>query len=698
MSAERPAKLTRLKRHDDITSSFEALCQASQETDKESHANSTVKEYTTKYNEIVSWLCTKNLSAVLTADKVTINFTMLRAAHVKAFLETKKMTDLTGQIVADYAHNLTKYRSAINYFRAGKSDSVHLAYELEMKKYFKAVANREAKLKLAGRLPMKLGQKHMQKSIYNFFLRKAVTRPWCWVFCAFMWASFGRSVNIATTNLSHMGVFEDALTVQFPKSKGDTTGAREHVMHFYSNPYNYESCLFFALGIYFLQMKAFVGGRLFQGGKSKGKTFIDAMKRIIPEAYLVNWVGYGWSNLNNHAWRKGITSHITGGVEYPSPQVNIDFRAGHFPHDVKETYYHSGQPGDQRIGQDVSGKALGTQQMYTLCPYFKNPNSTIIQEMLPVVFEWYEPDKLPTGFDAVARRILASIVWHLSQGHFQKDHPSHDVLMESPLFDGNNLQRLLGELGDHCTVNTYVNCDKTGDDTATDLDEEIDEKPSLTGVGYRDRRMARIEENTSEQRLRKIVREESGNNSNNQALLERFNTFEDRVSQQMRQLQSQISTSYGHTVTPPVNNDMPTFKHNDGTEYLIPENFEFPKCTILPAFKSWFFTGDKISKVGPFKNLSANDIPTTNKVLKNARKRWSDWQYVMTYYAQILDTLYEGNWRMRFDYNARRIIIREVQKLGPLCKTGTIPTMLKVRTLAAKLRKLQKRNSNTNNN
>ena len=70
-------------------------------------------------------------------------------------------------------------------------------------------------------------------------------------------------------------------------------------------------------------MKAFVGGRLFQGGKSKGKTFIDAMKRIIPEAYLVNWVGYGWCNLNNHAWRKGITSHITGGVEYPSPQVNI---------------------------------------------------------------------------------------------------------------------------------------------------------------------------------------------------------------------------------------------------------------------------------------------------------------------------------------------------------------------------------------
>jgi hypothetical protein len=51
--------------------------------------------------------------------------------------------------------------------------------------------------------------------------------------------------------------------------------------------------------------------------------------------------------------------------------------------------------------------------MYTLCPYFKNPQSKVVKELLPVVFEWYEPGNLPDGFEAVARRILASIVWHL---------------------------------------------------------------------------------------------------------------------------------------------------------------------------------------------------------------------------------------------------------------------------------------------
>ena len=667
MSAETSAE-RRIMRHDDVTSSFEELCKASIETDKESHASSTVKEYTAKYKEIVLWLNTHGVSEVLTSDKSGINFKIIRAKHIKAFLESKQMTDLTGEVVQDYKHNLTKYRSAINFFRAGdeESDAV-LAYELEMKKYFKAIANREAKLKSDGRLPMKLGQKHMQKSIYDLFLKKAVVKPFCWVFCALMWASFGRSVNIATSNLSHMGVFEDALTIQFPKSKSDTVGAREHVMHFYSNPYNYQSCLFFAIGIYFLQMKALIGGRLFQGGQSKAKTFIVVMKKLIPEKYLVDWVGYGWKNLNNHSWRKGTMSYITGGVEYPPPQVNIDFRAGHFPNDVKEVYYHSGQAGDQRIGQDVSGKKLGTKEMDTLCPYFKNPESKVVKELLPVVFEWYDADNLPDGFEAVARRILASTVWHLSQGRFQKDYPSHEVLLESPLFEGDRLKRLADELGDH-----YA-------------------KPSHTGVGYRDRRMTSIENNTSEPHLRRIVREESGNNANHTVLLERLTTFEERVSQQMRQMESRISISYGHNISAPVNECMPTFKHDDGKEYLVPEDFKFPTCTILPAFKSWFFTGDSKSKVGRFKNLSGNDIPTKNATLQNARKRWSDWRYVMTYYAQVLDNVPELNWQENFDYKARRIIIREVQKLAPLCKSGTIPTMLSVRTLAAKLRKLQRR-------
>ena len=260
--------------------------------------------------------------------------------------------------------------------------------------------------------------------------------------------------------------------------------------------------------------------------------------------------------------------------------------------------------------------------MDTLCPYFKNPESKVVKELLPVVFEWYDADNLPDGFEAVARRILASTVWHLSQGRFQKDYPSHEVLLESPLFEGDRLKRLADELGDHFTVNNFSDgtAEETADNDTECSDKIIDAKPSLTGVGYRDRRMASIEKNTSDVYLRRIVREESGNNANHAVLLERLGTFEERVSQQMRQMQSRISISYGHTISAPVNECMPTFKHDDGKEYLVPEDFKFPTCTNLPAFKSWFFTGDSKSKVGRFKNLSGNDIPTKNATLQNARK------------------------------------------------------------------------------
>ena len=56
---------------------------------------------------------------------------------------------------------------------------------------------------------------------------------------------------------------------------------------------------------------------------------------------------------------------------------------------------------------------------------------------------------------------------------------------------------------------------------------------------------------------------------------------------------------------------------------------KFPKDFILPGFKKWL-VGDKQQKVGPFKNLRAPDIPRLSASLKSARKRLSDWRFVMT--------------------------------------------------------------------
>ena len=120
---------------------------------------------------------------------------------------------------------------------------------------------------------------------------------------------------------------------------------------------------------------------------------------------------------------------------------------------------------------------------------------------------------------------------------------------------------------------------------------------------------------------------------------------------------------------------------------------KFPKDFILPGFKKWL-VGDKQQKVGPFKNLRAPDIPRSSASLKSARKRLSDWRFVMTYYESKLDEIEGLQWRDNFNYIARRHIIHEVRKLAPLCKTGSTPTLICVRTVAAKLRKLLKEESN----
>ena len=144
--------------------------------------------------------------------------------------------------------------------------------------------------------------------------------------------------------------------------------------------------------------------------------------------------------------------------------------------------------------------------------------------------------------------------------------------------------------------------------------------------------MTCVEKNTSEQQLRKIVREESGNNSgNNAAIIECMNQMEQTYVDRMNRVESRISIAYGPQVIPVVNDDdMPKFKHSYSIEYKVPETFKFPTCAVLPGFTKWF-KGDKKSKVGPFKNIRAEEIPKTNTTLINTHKRLSDWRFVMTY-------------------------------------------------------------------
>ena len=83
----------RLSRLDDVDSTFNDLRDEAEETDASSHAPGTLRDYKTKYNEIVRWLKRKNVRDALNTPKTEIDFSSFKAIHLKAFLQTKKMID-----------------------------------------------------------------------------------------------------------------------------------------------------------------------------------------------------------------------------------------------------------------------------------------------------------------------------------------------------------------------------------------------------------------------------------------------------------------------------------------------------------------------------------------------------------------------------------------------------------------------------
>ena len=68
----------RLRRHNDVDSTFEELKDEADETDASSHAPGTLRDYETKYYEVVRWLKRKNVRDALNSK---------RLGHLKIFAQ-----------------------------------------------------------------------------------------------------------------------------------------------------------------------------------------------------------------------------------------------------------------------------------------------------------------------------------------------------------------------------------------------------------------------------------------------------------------------------------------------------------------------------------------------------------------------------------------------------------------------------------
>jgi hypothetical protein len=124
---------------------------------------------------------------------------------------------------------------------------------------------------------------------------------------------------------------------------------KEIINYFYSNPFDYSTDIFFALGIYFLEISNYPDGVLFPGGKTVAESFIKALKKLVPDEEMQRLASFIWKFYGNHRWRKGILTWLMNNTYNPPSQVSSDLRAGHFPDGMKETYYKFADRGQYKI-------------------------------------------------------------------------------------------------------------------------------------------------------------------------------------------------------------------------------------------------------------------------------------------------------------------------------------------------------------
>lgn len=112
-------------------------------------------------------------------------------------------------------------------------------------------------LKQNGQIKITEGKAPLSFEGYIYLARKAVEQKedfqygsFAWVFLLFCWNLMARNVSVSGIMFDHIGCVGDALTIIFPKHKGDQEGEHSAPKHVYANPKNPAICPILAFAVY----------------------------------------------------------------------------------------------------------------------------------------------------------------------------------------------------------------------------------------------------------------------------------------------------------------------------------------------------------------------------------------------------------------------------------------------------------------
>ena len=263
-----------------------------------------------------------------------------------------------------------------------------------------------------------------------------------WAFTVMQWSCMARSISIDDLTFGRISLGTDLLIVEYVDSKADQKGERTSPKNCYANPFEYQVCIFTALGCYFcLHNECWNSERdtIFRNRNNKQGTAAHRYCEQIKDLYKKNkdlieeFVCAG--HFNPHGTRKGAAVCASSGTTLPASLAAIANRGEWTISMMFEVYLGFAEPGDQYLGRLLAGLLPNLADFSVIPPHFTcGMENKFVAKAMNLCFKGILDDggrndngiSLRSNMKALLLRCLALMVHHSDAllDLVQKD-PSH---------------------------------------------------------------------------------------------------------------------------------------------------------------------------------------------------------------------------------------------------------------------------------
>ena len=385
------------------------------------------------------------------------NVGTITAAEMKRFLNhvsVKRTNGPFSAVLIPTKYNtfsyVNQFASAVKYFvkRSGVDISRNVAATIQQ--FLAGYKRKTADLKLAGLMKMKEGKAAVSFPVYRLLCKKMLEQKddfpqaiFGHCFLTMLWNLMARSVSAASVMDVHLGWYNDALGVVFPKHKGDQAGESAEPKHVFANPYDATVCPLTAFAIFLFTMGPreapdgqFSPAIFGQRGAAE-KRFSEFLYKVVTDQQpeLQN-MGIPPHEIGTHSMRKGLITYLCSLVGGPGG-IAVSKRAG-WSLGMKDRYITMAGGDDQICGRLAAGLDFSKLEFCALPPHFADPGSLLTADMWAAIYPPFST--APVGFKQALPFLLASFVHH--RQWIADNFPQHHPVKACPLWAGGWVDQL----------------------------------------------------------------------------------------------------------------------------------------------------------------------------------------------------------------------------------------------------------------